>query len=125
MTYADATDVAARWGKNLAELDAAITALIDVRLADVERMILKRIPDLAAQITASTIDVEDVKQVESDAVLRLARNPDGYQAEGDGSYRYQLHNELASGVLEITPRDWATLGVAASSMMVIAPKVMI
>jgi len=109
MTYATATDVTNRWGQSVT--DTAILTLITTRLADVERLILKRIPDLADQITAGTIDQADVVQVESDAVLRLARNPEGYMSETDGSYTYQLSSQLASGNLEILPSEWAILGL--------------
>jgi Phage protein Gp19/Gp15/Gp42 len=48
-------------------------------------MIKRRIKDLDAQVTAATIDVEDLKQVEAEVVLRLVRNPDGYSTESDGT----------------------------------------
>ena len=75
MTYATAEDVAARLGR---ELSTEETALVAVRLADVERMILRRVPDLAEKITAEDVDEADVVQVEADAVVRLVRNPEGY-----------------------------------------------
>ncbi|SHS98080.1 Phage protein Gp19/Gp15/Gp42 [Mycobacteroides abscessus subsp. abscessus] len=119
--YATASDVAARWGKAVADLDPEIVALIEVRLGDVERMIKRRIKDLDAQIDADKVDVEDVKQVESDAVLRLARNPEGYMSESDGNYTYMLRSDLSSGKLEILADEWETLGVSASGMFVIVP----
>ena len=82
MSYASASDVQARLGRELTEEE---TDLIDVRLDDVERMIKRRIPDLDDQITAGDLDVEDVKQVEADAVLRLVSNPEGYFSETDGN----------------------------------------
>lgn len=119
--YATASDVAARWGKAVADLDPEIVALIEVRLGDVERKIKRRIKDLDEQIDADKIDVEDVKQVESDAVLRLARNPEGYMSESDGNYTYMLRSDLSSGKLEILPEEWDTLGVTASGMYIIVP----
>lgn len=119
--YATAGDVATRWGKAEEDLDPEIVALIEVRLGDVERMIKRRIKDLDDQIAADKIDVEDVKQVESDAVLRLARNPEGYMSESDGNYTYMLRSDLSSGKLEILPDEWETLGVSASGMFIIAP----
>lgn len=117
-TYATATDVTDRLGK---QADSDLTTLINVRLADVERMIKRRIPDLDDQITAGSIDVEDVKQVEADAVLRLARNPEGFFSETDGNYTYQFRQDLATGKLEILPEEWETLGVSANGMFVIVP----
>jgi len=66
---------------------------------------------LAARITADLTDEEDVKRVESDVVLRLVRNPEGYFSETDGDDTYMLRQDLASGKLELLPEDWETLGV--------------
>ena len=108
MAYATATDVANRLGRPLSPDE---TTLVTIRLADAERLILKKIPDLAAQITDGDIDIEDVKQVEAEAVLRVVRNPEGFISETDGNYTYMMSQESASGVLEITPAEWALLGV--------------
>lgn len=110
MAYAEATDVATRLGRTLT---AEETALVETRLEDAERRIKHRIPDLADQIEDETIDVEDVKQVEAEAVLRSVRNPDGYASETDGTYAYTFSRELASGKLQILPDDWAVLGITA------------
>lgn len=122
-TYATSDDVAARWGKDPADLDAPLLSLINIRLGDAERMIRRRIPTLDAQVAAGTVDAEDVEQVECEAVLRLARNPDGYQTETDGNYTYALMSNIASGALEILPGEWEIIGLSdgSSGMTVIAP----
>jgi hypothetical protein len=120
MAYAEASDVVVRWGKNPADVAAETTALIEVRLEDVERMLSRRV-DLAAGITAETFVEADVVQVEADAVLRLVRNPEGYISETDGNYTYMLHQQLATGKLEITDEEWETLGVNPHGMFVIVP----
>lgn len=117
-TIATAADVAGRWGK---ELTTEETALVVLRLGDVERRIRRRMKDLDDRITAGTTDVEDVKQVESDAVLRLVRNPDGYLSETDGNYTYMLSAENARGKLEILPEEWALLGWRRTGMMTLVP----
>lgn len=114
MAYATPDDVAIRWGR---ELTAEESASITVRLEDSERMIRRRIPDLDDQIAAGTINVEDVVQVESDCVLRLARNPEGYVSETDGDYTYKLSDNLAGGALGITDDEWAILGVSGGNGM--------
>lgn len=127
MAYATVADVASRWGKDPASFDAPTTALIDARLADVERLIKRRLAaavptrDLDAEITDSTLDVDDVVQVEADAVIRLARNPDGYQSETDGSYTYMLSSADSDNVLEILPTEWQTLGLLNTGMFIIVP----
>lgn len=118
-TYATASDVTDRWGQAID--DPAILTLIGVRLGDVERMIKRRIPDLADQVTSGSIDVDDVIQVEADAVLRLARNPDGYTSETDGSYTYMLRSDLSTGQLDILPEEWEILGVVSNAMFIIVP----
>ncbi|WP_104183324.1 Gp19/Gp15/Gp42 family protein [Mycobacterium avium] len=125
-TYADAADdVVARWGKAPEDVEPEILTLINKRLGDVERMIKRRFKklsrDLEADVTDNTVDVEDVRQVEAEAVLRLVRNPDGYVSETDGNYTYMLQNDLATGKLEILAEEWEILGVIQSRMSVLIP----
>ena len=122
MAYASASDVALRWARTPTTEEAA---LIEIRLDEVERKIKRKIPDLDAQITAATIDVEDVIQVESDTVLRLVRNPDGYLSETDGNYTYMLQSNSTPGALEISTEDWATLGIFIGTMSILIPTVVI
>mgnify|MGYP005815336553 CR=1 FL=1 len=119
-TYADANDVAARWGKDPATLDTALTTLINTRLADAERMLKRRITDLSAQADADDDYKAEVIRVEAEAVLRLARNPEGFQSEGDGNYQYMLMQDISSGKLEIRPDEWDALGVTNEGMFVIS-----
>ncbi|RAV17189.1 hypothetical protein DQP55_04180 [Mycolicibacterium sp. GF69] len=118
MAYAEADDVAALLAR---ELTTEETALVTRRLAQVERMILRRIPDLAAQIDARDLDEADVIDIEAEAVLRVIKNPEGYQSEGDGSYQYQLNRHAADNRLRVTPDEWSVLGVKPSRMFQISP----
>jgi uncharacterized protein YcaQ len=118
MTYAQAADVQAVLGRTLT---AEETALVDRRLAQVERMILRRVPDLAEQIGAGDLDDADVIDIEAEAVLRLIRNPEGYASESDGTYSYQFNRETASDRLEILASEWETLGIKSSRMFSTVP----
>jgi uncharacterized protein YcaQ len=118
MPHAQAADVAALLAR---ELSTEETALVERRLAQVERMLLRRIPDLDGQITAGTIDQDDVADIEAEAVLRLVRNPEGYASESDGTYSYQFNRETASGRLEILAEEWERLGIKPSRMFTITP----
>lgn len=118
MAYATADDVAIRWARTPSDDELA---LIEVRLGDVERLIRRRITDLDTQVDAGTIDEEDLKQVECEAVLRLVRNPDGYLSESDGNYTYMLRSDLASGRLEVLPEEWDMLGVKRSRVSFLVP----
>lgn len=71
MTYAAAADVTTLWAK---EPEPEVISLIERRLEQVERMLKRRIPDLAVRIAAGDIDEVDVVEIEADAVLRVVRN---------------------------------------------------
>ncbi|CAN5579644.1 hypothetical protein BH09ACT8_BH09ACT8_27240 [soil metagenome] len=118
MAYATTADVEAVYGKALTTEE---TALVVRRLAQVERMILRRIPDLAGQTEAGDIDLADVVDIEAEAVLRVIRNPEGLRAENDGTYGYQLSSEAADNRLRILPEEWLTLGIRPSKMFQISP----
>ncbi|AHY27080.1 head-to-tail adaptor [Mycobacterium phage Phantastic] len=120
MAIATATDVENRWVRELSEEE---TTLVNTRLEDAERMIKRRIKDLDAKIANGDIDPEDVKQVEADMVLRLLRNPEGFTQETDGNYTYMLHQQLASGKLEVTDDEWETLGIRRRGMFVLYPQI--
>ncbi|MHA6619670.1 Gp19/Gp15/Gp42 family protein [Pseudonocardia sp. DLS-67] len=119
MAIATPDDVAERLGR---ELDSTETVLVAARLADAEELIFQRIPDLAEKNAAGTIRQRLVVMVETEAVLRLVRNPEGYTSETDGNYSYSILNRVASGRLEIRSEEWAMLGVR-SSIGLYAPKI--
>jgi hypothetical protein len=118
MAYASLEDVSVRWARIPTPEEAAA---IQVRLDDVERMILRRIPDLDEQIADGSIELEDLKLVEAEAVLRLARNPEGYVSETDGNYTYQLSQQTIAGRLEILPEEWELLGVVRTRLSFLTP----
>ena len=115
MAYATSADVAVRWARELTTEEAA---LVELRLAEVERKIKRRIPDLATRVIDEDY-LADVIQVESDTVLRLVRNPEGYLSETDGNYTYMLQSGSTPGALEITTEDWETLGIRSSTMSIL------
>lgn len=108
MAYASVTDVEARLGRTL---ESSESQIVTTRLNDVELMIRHRIPDLDTKVSTGVIDPALIVMVECDAILRLVRNPDGYTAETDGNYSYQISKEVASGRLDILSGEWALLGI--------------
>lgn len=118
MAYANSTDVSNRLGRELSDEEAT---LVDTRLNDAELLIKSRIPDLDDLIDDGTIDVDIVKMIEANAVVRLVRNPNAYTGETDGNYSYQINWKTATGELEILDNEWALLGVG-SALFLIAPK---
>lgn len=121
MAYAVANDVVVLWAK---EPEPEVMALIERRLAQVERMIKRRIPDLDLKTAVNATFKADLIDIEADAVLRLVRNPEGYLSETDGAYTYQLSSDLSQGKLTILDEEWTTLGVnRLSRMSTIAPNI--
>ncbi|AMQ66756.1 head-to-tail adaptor [Mycobacterium phage Sham4] len=121
MAYATAQDVVELWAK---EPEPEVMTLIERRLAQVERMIMRRIPDLDLKVATSTTFRADLIDIEADAVLRLVRNPEGYLSETDGTYTYQLQADLTSGKLQILDEEWEILGVnSLQRSFVIVPNV--
>lgn len=115
MAYASVEDVEARLGR---DLDTSESQIVSTRLNDVELMIRNRIPDLDTKVSTGVIDPQLVVMVECDAILRLVRNPEGFTAETDGNYSYQISKEVASGKLDILPGEWALLGVRAGAFTI-------
>jgi hypothetical protein len=122
MAFASVDDVSVRWSR---DLSCEERELVSVRLEDVERLIRRRVPTLDDRLAAGLIDVEDLIQVEADAVLRLARNPEGYVSETDGNYTYQLSKDLATGKLMLTSDEWAMLGVYRNRLTTLVPSVLL
>jgi hypothetical protein len=118
MAYATSSDVAVRWARTPTVEE---TALIDVKLADVHRMIRRRIPDLDALVLSGEIDRDDVVRVESDTVLRFLRNPEGFVSETDGNYTYQYSQQTVAGKLEILPEEWELLGYSRGGFFELVP----
>lgn len=110
MTYAQPSDVSARLGRPLTTDETTQVAAL---LGDAEILIKSRIPDLDDKVAAGSPTESTVIMVEASAVARLVRNPDGYTAEGDGSYSYQINWRLSTGQLEISDREWSLLGYSA------------
>lgn len=94
----------------MATLDSTESALIEARIAQAERIIARRIPDLADRITLGTVTLDDVKDVVCAMVLRVVRNPEGFIQESDGTYTYMLDPSTISADMEVTDDEWAILG---------------
>lgn len=114
MAYATPIDIEQRLGRALDESEATIVA---ARLDDVEELILLRLPDLPQRVTDGKLRQRLVVMVESEAVMRLIRNPEGYTQETDGNYSYTIDARVASGRLTILPEEWAMLGISRSVVL--------
>lgn len=117
MAYATPEDVEVRFMRPLDEDEKRVVA---ARLEDAELLLRSRIPDLDEKVTTGVLDQALVVMVEAEMVLRLIRNPDGLVQETDGSYSYSTSQKVASGLLEVLPREWTLLGVR-SGVYIIDP----
>jgi len=117
MAYATVVDVESRLGRDLStEEENQVTVLLD----DVEALIRARIPDLDDRVAASANYERIVVMVETNAVVRVLRNPDAYVSETDGNYSYQRASQGSNGMLELLPVEWEWLG-SGSDMFQIIP----
>ncbi|MDF0531743.1 Gp19/Gp15/Gp42 family protein [Tsukamurella sp. 8F] len=122
MAIATASDVRTLWGKD--GLTTEETATVERRLSQLERAIIRRIPDFIDKCDSDQGYRADAVDIEADAVLRLMRNPDGLLSETDGSYTYMKRqdDDAPAGRLELTADEWKTLGyVRSSGLAVITP----
>lgn len=115
MAYATYQDVEARLGRTLG---ASEQTIVTTRLNDIELMIRHRIPDLDTKVSTGVIDPQMLVMIECEAILRLIRNPEGFTAETDGNYSYQISSEVASGKLDILPSEWALLGIKSGAFTI-------
>jgi hypothetical protein len=106
MAYATVEDVQARYHE---EIDEALAVVVGTRLGDAELIIRNSIPDLDDRVAESETYEQIVIMVESDMVLRLIKNPDGYSQESDGNYSYAIYQQVASGRLEVLDDEWDLL----------------
>lgn len=106
MTYASASDVAVSLGRSLtADETTQATAL----LTRAELLITRRITDLATRIVADAALEDVVVLVESDAVARVLRNPDGVYQERIDDYSFTRDRALSAGTLYISDDEWDML----------------
>lgn len=106
MAYATVEDVQNRYHETI---DEALAVVVGTRLGDAELILKNRIPDLDDRVAASETYEQIVIMVESDMVLRLIKNPDGYSQESDGNYSYAIYQMVASGRLEVLDDEWELL----------------
>lgn len=112
MTYATVNDVAVRLGRPITE--PAEVAQVNAWLGDTEALIRARIPDLDALVTAGNPTEPTVVMVESNAVVRMVRNPEGKTQERIDDYSWGLPANPNAGTLYLTEVEWGLLEPGAS-----------
>lgn len=101
MATATLTDVAESLGRPIT--DPLEVAQVNRWLSNVELLIRARAGDVAA------LDPDVLVYVETEAVIRKIRNPEGKVSEDIDDYRYRLNTDAARGAVFITDDEWALL----------------
>ena len=98
-------DIEARWRTLTTQETTNATAF----LADAWALLLSRRPTLDADMTAGTVTSANVIRVVSAMVLRLLKNPDGYESESLDDWTGRRAALIASGVLHVTSDELADI----------------
>ena len=100
---ASTSDIESRWRP----LSAQETTNADVFLDDAYAMLLGRRPNLEADVAAGTVTEANVVRVLCAMVLRVLRNPEGYDSETIDDYTYRRNAIVSSGALHVTSDELA------------------
>ncbi|MBA3781186.1 MAG: hypothetical protein H0X12_04940 [Nocardioides sp.] len=99
------SDLEARW-RPLSDLEPVNAAAF---LEDAWAELLSRRPTLESDITAGTVTAANVIRVVSAMVLRVLKNPEGYDQESIDDWSGRRNALVADGILRITPEELAAI----------------
>jgi len=119
VTYATVADVATRLGRPISEPDEV--AQVQAWLDDAEAIVLSRIPTLPELVTGGVPTVAKLVMVESNAVIRKIRNPEGYTSETIDDYTYRYNEQVRRGDIFLTDEEWDLLIPSRSGAWTITP----
>lgn len=83
---------------------------VQQKVDEAVRELLGMVPKIPARIEAETLDSKLVEDKVVAAVLRVVRNPEGIESEGEGDYNIRLRNTVASGDIWFPEKDLIQLG---------------
>lgn len=78
-------------------------------LDKIERIISRKLGDLDVLISDGRLSAELLVDVETEAVIRKVKNPDGKVSEGIDDYNYRLNENARKGDLFLTDEEWALI----------------
>lgn len=105
------TDLEARWRP----LSTQETINAEAFLDDAWALLLSRRPNLEANLTAGTVSAADAVRVVSAMVLRVLKNPNGWEDEAIDDWRGKRAAVIASGELYVSTGELADLTPAATT----------
>jgi hypothetical protein len=99
------TDIEARWRPLSTQETTNASAFLD----DAWAYLTDRLPLLEANLAANTVSEDNVIRVVCAMVLRILKNPNGYDSETVDDYTYRRNSLTASGLLVATSDELADL----------------
>lgn len=105
MNPASIADVEARWRP----LSDSEFVNAEAFLGDAWAEVLSRRPNVEADMAAGSISEANVVRVVAAMVLRVLRNPEGYDQESIDDWSGRRSALVADGVLRITPDELAAI----------------
>ncbi|PBC38473.1 hypothetical protein CJ179_38365 [Rhodococcus sp. ACS1] len=102
--YASATDVEDRFEGSLSSEQLT---WVGVMILDAEALLSSQIPRLADPFTASAADQANAKRVICESVLKVLRNPGGFQSESTGPWTATRFPDGTPGQLSFTKEQLA------------------
>lgn len=97
------SDIESRWRPLTSAEETIAPTLID----DVEAWAELEVPNLVDNLATppSAAWLQNTKRIFASAVIRVLKNPQAYRSESDGDYSYSFDRVVASGELQLSPRD--------------------
>ena len=102
---ASTTDLESRWRP----LTGQEVTNAETFLDDAWAMLLGRRPTLEADIAAGTVTTANVVRVIAAMVLRVMKNPEGYDTETIDDYTYRRNAIISTGALHVTSDELADI----------------
>ena len=102
---ASTSDIEARWRPLTAQETTNATAF----LGDAWALLLSRRPKIEADMTAGAVTTANVVRVVCAMVLRVLKNPDGWDSEALDDWQGRRNALTASGVLHVTSDELADI----------------
>ncbi|MDO5619275.1 Gp19/Gp15/Gp42 family protein [Kocuria sp.] len=112
-------DLDAAYEKSIDMEDTDTVDYLQYQLEKATRKLLGKCPTLARRIAAGTVNIDTVKDVVLDAVLRVVRDEDpSIKSESEGGYSYSKNALAVSPNLWFPDGDLEAIGCTASDSFI-------
>lgn len=86
------------------------------KIDEAVRLLIRKVPTIETRMAAGQLDPLFVKDKVLGAVMRVLRDPEGYESETEGNYGYKRNPIVASGNIWYTADELADLGLGLSEV---------